>query len=104
MKKILAVLMATLMFLTLLMPISVFAENGPAPIDWEEWANIDTESLDITDLDVSFITVIDYEKENDDSDRHSVRCFTAFCRRIYHYRLLASLPKCHQQLQRWPSG
>ena len=63
MKKILSVLMATLMFLTLLMPLSVFAENGPAPIDWEEWANIDTESLDITDLDVSFITVIDYEKE-----------------------------------------
>ena len=55
--------MATLMFLTLLMPLSVFAKDGPAPIDWEEWANIDTESLDITDLDVSFIAVIDYEKE-----------------------------------------
>ena len=63
MKKVLSVLLATLMFLTLLMPLSVFAENGPAPIDWEEWANVDTESLDMTDLDVSFVTVIDYENE-----------------------------------------
>ena len=54
--------MATLMFLTLLVPCA-FAANGPAPIDWEEWANVDTESLDMTDLDVSFVTVIDYESE-----------------------------------------
>ncbi|MBO7179230.1 MAG: hypothetical protein J6V78_02710 [Clostridia bacterium] len=63
MKKVLSVLLATLMFFTLLMPLSVFAENGPAPIDWEEWANVDLESLDMTDLDVSFVTVIDYENE-----------------------------------------
>jgi len=62
MKKVLSVLMATLMFLTILMPCA-FAANGPAPIDWEEWANVDTESLDMTDLDVSFITVIDYQNE-----------------------------------------
>lgn len=62
MKKVLSVLLATLMFFTLLMPCAL-AANGPAPIDWEEWANVDTESLDMTDLDVSFVTVIDYENE-----------------------------------------
>ena len=50
MKKVLSVLMATLMFLTLLMPLSVFAENGPYPTDLnkiteEELANLDNISV-----------------------------------------------------------
>ena len=58
MKKILSVLMATLMFLTLLMPLSVFAENGPYPMDW--WENADEEDIgDITNI--AAIRVIDYD-------------------------------------------
>ena len=58
MKKILSVLMATLMFLTLLMPLSVFAENGPYPMDW--WENTDEEDIgDITNI--AAIGVIDYD-------------------------------------------
>ena len=45
MKKILSVLMATLMFLTLLMPLSVFAENGPYPMDWWEKPVQDADDL-----------------------------------------------------------
>lgn len=58
MKKILSVLMATLMFLTLLMPLSVFAENGPYPMDW--WENSDEEDIgDITNI--AAIGVVDYD-------------------------------------------
>jgi hypothetical protein len=58
MKKILSVLMATLMFLTLLMPLSVFAENGPYPMDW--WENADEEDIgDITNI--AAIGVVDYD-------------------------------------------
>ena len=56
MKKILAVLMATLMFLTLLMPISVFAENGPYPVDWE---NVTEEELENIET-ISMIGLMDY--------------------------------------------
>ena len=63
MKKLLSVLLAALMLLTLIMPLSVFAENGPAPIDWEQWENVDVDSIDLEDLNVSFIFVADYEKE-----------------------------------------
>ena len=63
MKKLLSVLLAVLMFATLLMPLSVFAENGPAPIDWDALENADLESLDLEDLNIPLIAVIDYEKE-----------------------------------------
>ena len=57
MKKILSVLMAALMLLTLLMPLSVFAENGPYPMDWE---NLTEENIgDITAM--AAIGVIDYD-------------------------------------------
>ena len=56
MKKILSVLMATLMLLTLLMPLSVFAENGPYPVDWE---NITEEQLEEVET-VSMISLMDY--------------------------------------------
>ena len=51
--------MATLMFLTLLMPLSVFAENGPYPTDWD---NITEE--DIINLEnMSFIAYVEYNPE-----------------------------------------
>lgn len=57
MKKILSVLMATLMLITLLTPISVFAQNGPYPTDWE---NMTEENIgDITAM--AAIGVIDYD-------------------------------------------
>lgn len=56
MKKILSVLMATLMFLTLLMPLNVFAENGPYPVDWE---NVTEEELENIKT-ISMIGLMDY--------------------------------------------
>ena len=64
MKKVLSVLLATLMFLTLLMPLSVFAENGPYPIDWgtiteEELENLETMALiSLVDYDTSEIAYV----------------------------------------------
>ncbi len=48
--------MATLMFLTLLMPLSVFAENGPYPVDWENVTEENLESIEI----ISMISLMDY--------------------------------------------
>ncbi|MBR3809627.1 MAG: hypothetical protein IKK46_04905 [Clostridia bacterium] len=56
MKKVLSVLLATLMFLTLLMPLSVFAENGPYPTDWD---NITAEEINNLE-NMSCIAMIDY--------------------------------------------
>lgn len=57
MKKVLSVLMATLMLLTLLMPLSVFAENGPYPTDWENMTEEDLENIE----SIATISLIDYE-------------------------------------------
>jgi len=56
MKKVLSVLLATLMFLTLLMPLSVFAKNGPYPTDWENMTEEDLENLET----ISMISLMDY--------------------------------------------
>ena len=56
MKKVLSVLLATLMFLTLLMPLSVFAANGPYPTDWE---NLTAEEINNFE-NMSCIAMIDY--------------------------------------------
>ncbi len=56
MKKLLSVLLAALMLSTLIMPLSVFAANGPYPTDWE---NITLD--EVSDLkNVSFIALVDY--------------------------------------------
>ncbi|MBQ6936816.1 MAG: hypothetical protein IJN49_09745 [Clostridia bacterium] len=57
MKKVLSVLLATLMLLTLLMPLSVFAKNGPYPVDWDNMTEEDWENLET----ISMISVMDYE-------------------------------------------
>ena len=57
MKKILSVLLATLMFLTLLMPISVFAQNGPYPTDWENMTEEELENVET----VATISLVDIE-------------------------------------------
>ncbi len=60
MKKVLSVLLATLMFLTLLMPLSVFAANGPYPVDWDNMTEEKLEELE----SMSYIAVMDLEMKN----------------------------------------
>ncbi len=60
MKKVLSVLLATLMFLTLLMPLSVFAANGPYPVDWDNMTEEKLEELE----SMSYIAVMDMQVEN----------------------------------------
>ncbi len=57
MKKVLSVLMATLMFLTLLMPLSVFAANGPYPTDWDNMTEEDLENIE----SIASISLVDIE-------------------------------------------
>ena len=57
MKKVLSVLLATLMFLTLLMPLSVFAQNGPYPTDWENMTEEELENVET----VATISLVDIE-------------------------------------------
>ncbi len=57
MKKVLSVLLATLMLLTLLMPLSVFAKDGPYPVDWDNMTEEDWENLET----ISMISLMDYE-------------------------------------------
>ncbi len=57
MKKVLSVLMATLMFLTLLMPLSVFAQNGPYPTDWENMTEEELENVE----SIATISLVDIE-------------------------------------------
>lgn len=57
MKKVLSVLLATLMFLTLLMPLSVFAENGPYPIDWDNMTEEDLENVE----SIASVSLLDIE-------------------------------------------
>ena len=47
MKKLLSAFLAVILVLTIMSPITVFAENGPYPNDFE---NIDLENMDITEL------------------------------------------------------
>ncbi len=60
MKKVLSVLLATLMFITLLMPLSVFAANGPYPVDWDNMTEEKLEELE----SMSYIAVMDMQVEN----------------------------------------
>ena len=57
MKKVLSVLMATLMLLTLLMPLSVFAENGPYPTDWDNMTEEDLENIE----SIASVSLMDIE-------------------------------------------
>ncbi len=57
MKKVLSVLLATLMFITLLMPLSVFAQNGPYPTDWENMTEEELENVET----VATISLVDIE-------------------------------------------
>ncbi len=50
MKKFLSLILAALLILSIMTPITVFAENGPYPNDFEKLENMDLENLDITEL------------------------------------------------------
>lgn len=57
MKKVLTVLLATLMFLTLLMPLSVFAANGPYHTDWENMTEEDLGNIE----SIASVSLVDLE-------------------------------------------
>jgi len=56
MKKALSVILASLMLLTLLMPLSVLAANGTFPIDWDKITEEELEYLET----MSLISLVDY--------------------------------------------
>ena len=62
MKKFLSMFLAVLLIFSVMAPITVFAENGPYPNDFEnmDWENIDLENLDFTDLKMSAIMFLDF--------------------------------------------
>ena len=58
MKKLLSAFLAVILVLTIMSPITVFAENGPYPNDFE---NVDFENIeDILNLKMSAVMFIDY--------------------------------------------
>lgn len=50
MKKFLSMILAALLIFSVMTPITVFAENGPYPNDFEKFENMDLENIDITEL------------------------------------------------------
>lgn len=61
MKKFLSVILAVLLVFSVMSPITVFAENGPYPNDFEnmDWENIDLGNLDLANLKMSAIMFLD---------------------------------------------
>lgn len=56
MKKLLSVLLAVLMIFSVMAPITVFAENGPYPNDFE---NVDIENIDVENFKMSAVLFMD---------------------------------------------
>ena len=50
MKKLLCMVLAALLLLSVMAPVTVFAENGPYPNDFEKFENMDLENIDISEL------------------------------------------------------
>ena len=50
MKKLISLALAIILLLSVMAPITAFAENGPYPNDFEQFENMDLENIDITQI------------------------------------------------------
>lgn len=62
MKRFLSIILAALLICSVMMPVSVFAENGPIPVDWD---NVDLENID-EDFKMSSISVVNFNLSLED--------------------------------------